>query len=106
MTRTERNEFNYIRKTLQQFTSLGYGSTLTIRTDASSEYKHALHEFYTSLGFHPADIRTDPDHYDDKERLIYIYGLTWEDDEGKERSWKELYTEDERKRYSAVLDED
>ena len=31
MKRIERNEFNYIRKSLRQFT-LGYGTTLTIRT--------------------------------------------------------------------------
>ena len=58
MKRSERNEFNYIRRSLKGFT-LGYGTTLTIRTDGSPEYKQALHEHYTSLGFHPASVRVD-----------------------------------------------
>ena len=65
MKRIERNEFNYIRKSLRQFT-LGYGTTLTIRTDGSPEYKQALHEHYTSLGFHPASVRVDDRMYDEK----------------------------------------
>ena len=77
MKRIERNEFNYIRKSLRQFT-LGYGTTLTIRTDGSAEYKQALHEHYTSLGFHPASVRVDSRMYDEKERIIYIYGLTYD----------------------------
>ena len=40
MKRSERNEFNYIRRSLKGFT-LGYGTTLTIRTDGSHEYKQA-----------------------------------------------------------------
>ena len=83
MKRIERNEFNYIRKSLRQFT-LGYGTTLTIRTDGSAEYKQALHEHYTSLGFHPASVRIDSRMYDEKERIIYIYGLTY-DLHGEER---------------------
>ena len=52
MTRTERNEFNQIRRSMRDYQKsgcLGYGSTLTIRTDAGSEYKQALHSLYTGL---------------------------------------------------------
>ena len=56
MKREERNEFNYIKRYEKQF-DLGYGTTLTIRTDGGSEYKHALHDLYTGWGFHPASVR-------------------------------------------------
>ena len=101
MKRSERNEFNYIRKSLRQFT-LGYGTTLTIRTDGSPEYKQALHEHYTSLGFHPASVRVDTNWYDDKERIIYIYGLTY-DLHGEQHPWTELYTAEEKDRFSKAL---
>ena len=101
MTREERNEFNYIKRSLKGFT-LGHGTTLTIRTDASPEYKQALHEHYTSLGFHPASVRVDTHWYDDKERIIYIYGLTF-DLHGEEHPWTELYTTEERERFSKAL---
>ena len=46
MKREERNEYNYIRRNLREminsYDSTGekpYGNTLTIRTDAGSEYK-------------------------------------------------------------------
>ena len=101
MKREERNEFNYIKRSLKGFT-LGHGTTLTIRTDASPEYKQALHEHYTSLGFHPASVRVDTHWYDDKERIIYIYGLTF-DLHGEEHPWTELYTAEERDRFSKAL---
>ena len=101
MKRSERNEFNYIRRSLKGFT-LGYGTTLTIRTDGSPEYKQALHEHYTSLGFHPASVRVDTHWYDDKERIIYIYGLTF-DLHGEEHLWTELYTPEERERFEKAL---
>ena len=97
----ERNEFNYIKRSLKGFT-LGYGTTLTIRTDGSPEYKKALHEHYTGLGFHPASVRVDPRMYDEKERIIYIYGLTF-DLNGEEHPWTELYTTEERERFSKAL---
>ena len=102
MKRSERNEFNYIRKSLRQFT-LGYGPTLTIRTDGSPEYKQALHDHYTSLGFHPASVRVDSRMYDEKERIIYIYSRTWEDNDGNAHPWTELYTPEERARFEAAL---
>ena len=46
MKRAERNEYNYIKRYERQF-DLSYGTTLTIRTDGSPEYKHALHDLYT-----------------------------------------------------------
>jgi len=102
MTREEYNELRYIRKSLKQFT-LGYGTTLTIRTDAGADYKHRLDQLYTACGFHPASVRVDKSMYDDKERIIYIYGLTF-DFRGEERPWTELYTNDERARFAAALD--
>jgi hypothetical protein len=81
MKRAERSEYTYIKNSLKGF-DLGYGTTLTIRTDAGSEYKHALDALYTSLNFHPASVRVDTHWYDDKERIIYIYSRTWEDNDG------------------------
>ena len=101
MKRSERNEFNYIKRSLKGFT-LGHGTTLTIRTDGSPEYKQALHEHYTSLGFHPASVRVDTNWYDDKERIIYIYGLTY-DQHGEQHPWTELYTAEEKDRFSKAL---
>ena len=105
MTRTERNEFNQIRRSMRDYQKsgcLGYGSTLTIRTDAGSEYKQALHSLYTRLGFHPAAVTTDTRRFDDRERILYIYGLTWEMD-GKAHSWTELYTREEKAGFSKAL---
>ena len=101
MKRSERNEFNYIKRSLKSFT-LGHGTPLTIRTDGSPEYKQALHEHYTGLGFHPASVRVDTHWYDDKERIIYIYGLTF-DLNGEEHPWTELYTAEERDLFSKAL---
>ena len=101
MKRAERNEFNYIKRSLKGFT-LGQGTTLTIRTDAGHEYKQALHEHYTGLGFHPASVRVDTHWYDDKERIIYIYGLTF-DLHGEEHRWTELYTAEEKDRFEKAL---
>ena len=105
MKRTERNEFNSIRRTMRDFEKqgcLGCGTTLTIRTDGSAEYKAELDKLYTSLGFHPASVRIDPRMYDDKERIIYIYGLTWELD-GEEHPWTELFTAGEKERFRRAL---
>ena len=102
MKRAERSEYTLIKNSLKKH-DLGYGTALTIRTDASAEYKHALSDLYTSLGFHPADIKVDLHRFDDKERIIYIYGLTW-NLRGEDRSWTELYTPAERARLAAALD--
>jgi len=103
MKREEYNELRHIRSSLKTLT-LDYGTTLTIRTDASAEYKHKLDEFYTSLNFHPASVRVDRRMYDDKERIIYIFSRTWTDDSGRERSWTELFTPEERARFAEALD--
>ena len=102
MTREEYNEMRYIKSSLRRFT-LGPGTTLTIRTDASREYKHKLHEYYTSLGFHPGSVRVDRHMYDEKERIIYIEGLTF-DFHGEQHPWTELYTSQEREVFAAALD--
>lgn len=101
MKRAERNEYNYIRRYEKQF-DLGYGTTLTIRTNGSAEYKKALHDLYAGWGFHPAAIRVDPRMYDENERIIYLYGLTFEMN-GEDHPWTELYTRDERTALEAAL---
>ena len=40
--------------------------------------------------------------YDEKERIIYIYGLTY-DLRGEERPWTDLYTQEEKERFAAAL---
>lgn len=102
MTRQEYAEFRYIRSYERKF-DLGPGTTLTIRTDASADYKHRLHELYTSWGFHPASVRVDNHFYDDRERIIYIAGLSF-DLHGEQHPWTELYTDEERARFAAALD--
>ena len=101
MTRTERSEFTYIKNSLKN-RGLGAGCQLTIRTGASSEYKKALHEHYTGLGFHPAAVRVDTRWFDENERIIYIHGLTF-DLGGETRSWTELYTAEEKARFERAL---
>ena len=102
MTRQEYNEFRYIRSYEKKF-DLGTGTTLTIRTDASAEYKHRLDALYRSWGFHPASVRVDSRMFDEKERVIYIHGLTF-DLRGEQHPWSELYTNEERARFAAALD--
>ena len=102
MKRAERSEYTYIKNSLKTLRP-GQGAQLTIRTDAGSEYKHALHELYTGLGFHPAAVRIDRHWFDDRERIIYIFGLTW-DNNGTERAWSDLYTADEKALFAARLD--
>ena len=101
MKREERNEFNYIKRTVKQFEP-GPGSLLSIRTDASREYKTALDTFYTERGYHPANITTDSRLFDGKERIIYIYGLSF-DMNGVKHPWTELYTETEKERFKTAL---
>ena len=101
MTRAERSEYTSIKNSLKKFRP-SYTTTLTIRTDGSAEFKKALHEQYTGLGFHPANIKVDNRMFDEKERIIYIYGLAW-DLNGEEHPWTELYTDAERARFAAAL---
>ena len=103
MKREEYNELRSIKSSLKRLT-LGHGTTLTIRTNASADYQHTRDEFYTGLNFHPASVRVDRRMYDDKERIIYIFSRTWIDDSGRERSWTELFTAEERSLFAAALD--
>ena len=41
--------------------------------------------------------------YDDRERIIYIAGLSF-DLHGEQHPWTELYTDEERARFAAALD--
>ncbi len=101
MKRAERSEYTYIKNYEKQF-DLGYGTTLTIRTNGSAEYKKALHDLYMGWGFHPASVRIDSRMYDDFERIIYIKGLTFELN-GEDHPWTELYTAEEKARFAAAL---
>ena len=102
MKREERNEFNYIRRTIRKY-PLTYGTLLSIRLDRSAEYKKALDGLYAELGFHPATITSDCRRFDGKERLIYIFGRTWIDDESVTRSWEEIYTAEEKAAFKKAL---
>ena len=102
MTRAERSEYTNIKNSLKGM-EITHGCQLTIRTDAGREYKQALNELYTSLNCHPASVRVDTHYFDDKERVVYIYGRTWTDDAGNERSWEELYSAEEKARFEAAI---
>ena len=102
MKRAERSEYTYIKNSLKRY-SWGAGAVLTIRTDAGSEYKEALHRLYTEKGFHPAAVSCDSRRFDSRERIHYIYGQTWKDQEGKEHSWTELYTAEEKALFTSKL---
>ncbi len=102
MKRSERNDYNYIKGYKKRGFNLEYGTVLTIPTDGSEEFKRALHSLYTGWGFHPAGITTDPTRFDDRERITYIFGMTF-DLNGEEHPWTELYTDAERSRYEAAL---
>ena len=102
MKRAERSEYTYIKNYEKKLGLLGYGTTLTIRTNGSAEYKKALHDLYTDWGFHPAGIRVDSRMYDGLERIIYIFGQTF-DLNGEEHPWTELYTADEKAAFAAAL---
>ena len=102
MTREERNEFNYIRRTLRSLMPI-HGATLTIRTDGSPEYKHALHDYYTGLGFHPAAIRRDPVRFDGKERIEYIANRIFLEN-GMLRPWTDFYTARAQEAFRRALD--
>ena len=102
MTRAERSEYTYIKNNLKRM-EITHGCQLTIRTDAGHEYKQALNDLYVSLDCHPASVRVDTHYFDDKERIIYIKGRTWTDNEGNERSWTELYSKEEQARFEAAL---
>ena len=101
MIRAERKEFNYIKHSLKKNITNPYGAQLTIRTDAGHEYKQALHELYTDLGFHPASVCVNTRWFDEKERIVYIYGIRC--GENNEYHWTELYTKEEKERFAAAL---
>ena len=103
MTRAEYNEFRYIRSTAHKYGMPTYGCQYTIPTDASPDYKARLHELYVGWNMHPASVRVDTHYFDDRERIVYIYGRTWQDNEGRERSWEELYTTEEKERFTRAL---
>ena len=71
MTRNERSEYNYIKRSLKTL-SLDHSTVLTIEAEGGAEYKQALHNLYKSIGFHPCAVKTDSRRFDDKERILYI----------------------------------
>jgi len=105
MKRHERSEYTQMKNAMKGYDKRGTINTitmLTIRTNAGSEYKKALHELYTGYGFHPASICVDNHFFDDCERIRYIYGLTY-DLHGQARPWTDLYTTEEQARFEAAL---
>ena len=103
MTRAEYNEYRYIRSYKTKGFPLDHGTQLTIPTDATPDYKRRLNELYVSWNFHPASIRVDTHWFDDRERIIYIFGRTWKDNSGNDRSWEELYSTEEKTRFAQAL---
>lgn len=102
MKRIEYNLLRRLRADLKKFS--GEGTTLTIAVnDMSVEFKTACHQMYMENGFHPANVRVDSHFFDDELRVIYVYGLTWEDAEGRAHSWTELYTDVERACFEAAI---
>ena len=95
MTRTERNEYNYIRRTTTD-RDLTYAD-LYLRTDYSPEYKNAVHKYYLSLGFKPFGMISAERDYWGIEKVVYI---NWN---GHDYTWEELATENEKKRYAEAL---
>lgn len=96
MNRTERNEYNYIRRTVKDIISdSDCRAILTIRADRSAEYKQALDALYTAAGFHPCSIRVDRNMFDDNERIHYIR-MT-------EAESREAYTTGESAAFRAAL---
>lgn len=109
MTREEYNEYRYIKSYEKKF-SLDKGTLLTIRVNASSDYKHKLDELYASWNFHPASVTLGDGFghkYDDGiERIHYIYGRNdvYHDYYGKPYTWQKLYTQEELERFEKALD--
>ena len=101
MTRAERNEYNYIKRSLKNLGANPYGAQLTIRTDAFFFNDTATTEIYTNLGFHPASVRVDTHWFDDQERIVYIYGIYC--GEENQVHWSQLYTKEEKDRFAAAL---
>ena len=102
MTRQEYNEFRYIRSYEKKY-DLGPGTTLTMGQDASADCNDRMDAIYRSWGFHPASVRVNSRMFDEKERVIYIHGLTF-DLHGEPHPWTELYTQEEHARFAAALD--
>ena len=95
MTRTERNDFNYIKRATK-----GQGLTyaeLFLRTDYSPEYKNAVHEYFLSIGFKPFGMISGEKDFEGIEKVIYI---NWAH---HTNTWEELTTSEERKRYAEAL---
>lgn len=103
MTRAEYNEYRYIKSSARKYGLPTFGCMYTIAVNASQDYKIRLHKLYSEWDLHPASVRVDTHYFDDKERIIYIKGRTWKDDNGNDHSWTELYTLEERQRFDAKL---
>lgn len=102
MKRAERSEYTIIKNSLKK-NNWGAGTILTIRTNAGSEYKEALHRLYGEYGFHPTGVTVDRRRFDDLERILYIHGKTWKDDKDRIHSWTELYTAEEKALFNSKL---
>jgi len=102
MTRQEYSDFRYIRSYKTKGFPLNYGTTLRIPTNRSEDYKIRLHCLYSEWGFHPCSVRVDKP-WCDEEVIVYIFGRTWEDRDGRVQSWERLYTDDERRRFDSAL---
>ena len=102
MTRQEYNDYRSIAAYPRRGFSLSYGTVLRVHVNRSVEYKEKLHNLFTSWGFHPASVCIDRP-FCDEETIQYIFGMTWKDAAGHDRSWKELYTREEKEEFDRAL---
>lgn len=111
MKRNEYNEYRYIKsdmnKMINKWHCSPYGSMYTININGTStEYRMKLDALYRQYGYHPASIKIDTHMLDENPRICYIYGQTWEDNEGNLQSWERLYTKEEKDTFTKALDSD
>lgn len=103
MTRAEYNEYRHIKSTCHKYGMPSYRCQYTIPTGASPDYKAKLDALYKSWNMHPASVKVDKHYFDEEERIVYIYGQTWQDSKGHPRSWTELYTADQLDKFQRAL---
>ena len=104
MTRQEYNTIRSIKKNVRIMGKPVVGCMYTIKVNSSVDFKEKLHDYYMNeLNLHPAAVKIDRHYFDENERIIYIVGQTWKDESGRDRSWKELYTMEQKEEFDRAL---
>ena len=73
MTRSEYNELRHTQKFMREHPA-GYGCQYTIPVNSSRDFKAKMNELYEANNLYPVSVRVDTHWFDDKLRIIYIYG--------------------------------